>query len=249
MSSKEPPLIPVSRVLALGALAVLALTIIQVGNAVRLPFGDWFCSPTGSLFSSGALSDFMGKYGYLSLFILMTAESASAPIPSEVVLPIAGVLVSEGVLSSLPLALMVGTAAALIGALADYYLARALGRPFVAGVLRIFHLESSKLDRAERWFEKSGRWTVFAARFVPYVRALISLPAGLFRMSLLPFIGMTVVGCIVWNGILLYAGYALGSACAGPSRGLVIDGFALAAAAASTAYLLYFAVKARATQG
>jgi membrane protein DedA with SNARE-associated domain len=191
----------------------------------------------------------MRKYGYVSLFALMAAESASAPIPSEIVMPVAGYLVYQGALSSLFLTLAVSLVAALVGALLDYFLARALGRPFVLAILRVFRLEVSRLDRAERWFDRSGQWTVFAARFVPLIRALISLPAGLFRMALVPFLVMTTVGCVIWNGILLYAGFAAGgyitNACAGPSASLVINGFSAAAVFFASAYLAFFALEVR----
>lgn len=188
----------------------------------------------------------MRTYGYLSLFVLMTAESASAPIPSEVILPIAGVLVYDGTLGSLPLAFAVSTAGALAGALIDYYLALVLGRPFVTRLLRIFRLDAADLQKAEGWFERSGQWTVFAARFVPLLRALISLPAGLFRMKLRTFLVMTLVGCAVWNAMLIYAGYAAGQflngACAGTGAGVVAGGLAVALAVSSVLYLVYYAM-------
>jgi membrane protein DedA with SNARE-associated domain len=242
-------LIPVSRFLAAVALVALVLGVVQLTNIVQLPFVGWLCGPSGSILSSGSLRDFMSSYGYLSLFILMTVESMSVPIPSELILPIAGFLTYEGVLGSLALTLAVSTVAALIGALVDYYVALILGRPFVGGVLRVFRLNPANLDRAERWFERSGQWTVFAARFVPLVRALISFPAGLFRMGLGSFILMTTIGCIVWNGILLYAGFAAGqylnNACTGPSAKVVVDGFALAVVVGTAAYLVYFGLKSR----
>ncbi|MBI3859754.1 MAG: DedA family protein [Thaumarchaeota archaeon] len=238
-------LVPRNRYLAVAAILVLVTAVIQLTHWVTLPFAGWFCGGT-SLLSSGSLADFMKSYGYLSLFLLMTAESASAPIPSELILPIAGALVYEGALSSLPLALGVSTAAALAGALIDYYLAFVLGRPFVSRVIKIFRLNPADLDRAESWFERSGQWTVFAARFVPLVRALISFPAGLFRMRLRSFVLMTLAGCAVWNGILLYAGFAAGQyltgVCAGTGENVVVDGFSLAIAGIALGYLVYFAV-------
>ncbi len=245
----KDPLVPVSRFLAVIALVVFAFGLVQLSGVVKLPFLDWLCSPTGSVLSTGTLSDLMRNYGYLSLFILMVAESASVPIPSEVILPIAGFLAFEGALSSLPLVFAVSTAGALVGALLDYYLARLLGRPFVGAVLRAFRLDPADLDRAERWFDRSGQWTVFAARFVPLVRALISLPAGLFRMRIVPFVAMTLVGCAIWNGVLLYAGFVAGSylnsVCASSAGAIVIDGLTAAVVATAAAYLAYFLVKSR----
>ena len=244
--------IPLSRYLAFVAVVVLGLGMLQLSHLVPLPFATWLCGSTGSLLSPGSLSDFMGKYGYLSLFVLMTAESASAPIPSEVVLPIAGALAFSGAIT-LPLALVVSTAAALTGALIDYYLAFFLGRRFVVAVMRTFRLDSKSLARAEGWFERSGQWTVFAARFVPVVRAVISLPAGLFKMGIKPFVLMTVAGCVIWNAVLLYAGFVtgnyLGSVCAGTSANVVVDGFSLVLSFAAAAYLAYYGLALRTGAG
>jgi membrane protein DedA with SNARE-associated domain len=232
----------VSVYLAIVAAALVVLGGAQAGGLINLPFAGWFCGPSGSVVSSGALKDFLTKYGYASLFVLMLAESASAPLPSEVVLPFAGYLSYTGALGNLAILLVVSTAAALVGALLDYYLALYLGRPFVEGILRAFRVEPSRLERAGAWFEKSGRWTVFAARFVPLVRALISFPAGLFEMGLGEFVVMTTIGCAIWNAILLYAGYTLGQAvCSGSNSAFVVSGFALVVAIASGAYLAYFA--------
>jgi len=191
----------------------------------------------------------MRNYGYASLYLLMTVEAASAPIPSEVILPVAGFLTYDGVLSSLPLTFAVSTAGAITGSLIDYGLALYFGRPLVVGILRAFRLHKEGLDRAEKWFERSGQWTVFAARFVPMVRALISFPAGLFRMRLVSFVLVTLAGVAIWNGILLYVGFAagtyLGSACSGSSGTIVIDALAVVAVATSGAYLLYYPLKGR----
>ncbi len=235
--------VPVNKYLGAISALVLATSIIQLTRLFPLPFTDLLCASAGSLLSSGSLSGFIDTYGYESLFLLMALEGASAPIPSEVILPIAGALAAKGVIS-LPLALVVSTAAALTGAMADYYLAFFLGRSFVLKLLRLFRLDKRDLDRAEGWFVKSGQWTVFAARFVPLVRALISFPAGLFRMGLRPFVAMTLVGCTIWNAVLLYAGFSAGkffdSVCLGPGANLVADGFALAAGIVAVAYLVYY---------
>ena len=253
MPAAKPPPVPVNSLLAAAALVILILGIVQATDLVQLPFVSWLCGPEGSVLSSGALSDFMNSYGYLSLFVLMTAESASVPIPSEIILPIAGFLTAQGVFGSLPIVLVVSTAAALAGALLDYYLARLLGRPFVLRIMRIFGLDTANLDRAEGWFERSGEWTVFAARFVPLVRALISFPAGLFRMGLGRFVLMTLAGCVVWNGILLYAGFAatnaLDYACAGNTASFVVHGFALVVAVVAAVYLIYFVIGRRRHSG
>src|SRR5215467_7474001 len=137
-------LIPRNRYLLVVALIVLALGGLQVVGILRLPFGSWFGSFGGSILSPSTLVNFMSKYGYLSLFVLMAVESASLPVPSEVVLPLAGFLVSIGVMDFWA-AVIVSTAASLTGALIDYYLARWLGRPFVVRFLKAARLHTTAL--------------------------------------------------------------------------------------------------------
>ena len=181
------------------------------------------------------------KYGYASLFTLMALESASLPIPSEVVLPLAGYFVRQGVLDFW-LAVIVSTVASLAGALVDYFLAIWLGRPFVIGLLRVFRIHRDALDRAEAWFSRSAQWTVFAARFVPGLRTVISLPAGLFEMNLARFVIMTVAGCFAWSVVLVYAGFLAGSASTSTfaSSPTVIQGLSAVVAAVSAIYVAYY---------
>lgn len=238
--------IPKSKYLLAVALAVFVVGFLQAVDAVELPFGTWFSWISGSVLSSSTLTNFMTNYGYASVFALMALESASLPIPSEVVLPLAGYFVSANELNFWGV-VAVSTVASLTGALVDYYLAKWLGRPFVVGLLRLFRLHKDSLDRAEAWFGKSAQWTVFAARFVPGLRTVISLPAGLFEMNIGRFILMTVAGCFAWSAILVYAGVLAGS----PSTttfatsSTVIDGLSGLVVAMSAAYILYYVVAAR----
>ena len=237
--------VPRSRYLLVLALVCLAVGLLQAANVVQLPFGAWFSKVSGSILSSPTLSSFMKNYGYLSLFTLMALESASLPVPSEVVLPFAGYLVSVGTLNFW-VVILVSTLASLVGALVDYYLAIWLGRPFVVALLRAFKLHKDTLDRAEAWFARSGQWTVFAARFVPLLRTVISLPAGLFEMNIWRFVAMTVVGCFAWSVVLVYAGFLAGSAAtsAFASSPTVIEGLSGAVAVISAAYVGYYFIPA-----
>lgn len=232
---------PRSRVLLVAAFALLVVGFLQATDLIELPFGTWFSLASGSLLSSSTLNTFMTSYGYASVFALMALESASLPIPSEVVLPLAGYFVHIGVLDYWGV-VAVSTVASLAGALVDYFLAFWLGRPFAVALLKLFKLHRNSLDRAEAWFGRSAQWTVFAARFVPGLRTIISLPAGLFEMNVWRFVLMTVAGCFAWSAILVYAGVLAGSASTSTfaTSAAVIDGLSGLVAAMSAAYILYY---------
>ncbi len=239
-------IVPRNRYLLAASVVALVVGGLQAAALVQFPFGAWFSDITGSILSSPTVQSFMNSYGYLSLFALMALESASLPIPSEVVLPLAGYLVATGTMDFW-LVIVVSTVASLAGALVDYYLARWLGRPFVSALLRQFRVHEGGLDRAEAWFARSGQWTVFAARFVPVVRTLISLPAGLFEMGVVRFAVMTVAGCLAWSIILVYAGVLAGSAAgsAFASSPTVIQGLSAVVALVSVAYIGFYAMSGR----
>jgi membrane protein DedA with SNARE-associated domain len=237
----SPPLVPRNGYLLGTALVVLVVGLMEALDIVEIPFGSFFSWLSGSILSSGTLNSFMTSYGYASVFALMALESASVPIPSEVVLPLAGYFVYLGTMNFWA-AVVVSTIASLVGALVDYFLAIWLGRPFVIGALRLFRLHRDALDRAEAWFDRSAQWTVFVARFIPGLRTVISLPAGLFEMDLPRFVVMTVTGCFLWSCILIYAGFLAGSASTSTftSSPAVIDGLSGLVAAVSGAYVVYF---------
>ena len=233
-------LVPRNKYLLGVAMLVFVVGFMEAAGLVELPIGSWFSALSGSVLSSATLKAFMTHYGYVSVFILMALESASLPVPSEVVLPLAGYFVVQGAMNFWA-AIAVSTVASLFGALVDYFLARWLGRPFALGLLRLFKLHRDLLDRAEAWFERSAQWTVFVARFVPGLRTVISLPAGLFEMDFTPFVYMTVAGCFLWSLVLVYAGTLVGSAPNGAlASPTVIDGFSAIVAAVSAAYIVYF---------
>lgn len=238
--------VPRSKYLLAIALAVLVLGALEATDLIELPFGTWFSWISGSVLSSSTLTSYMKTYGYASIFALMALESASLPVPSEVVLPLAGYFVRTGVLSFWGV-IGVSTAASLVGALVDYYLAKWLGRPFAVGLLRLFRIHRDVLDRAEGWFDRSAQWTVFAARFVPGLRTAISLPAGLFEMDLGRFIMMTSAGCFAWSVILVYAGFLAGSASTTTftTSSTVVDGLSGLLAALAAAYILFYVYSGR----
>lgn len=237
------PLVPRNRILLVAALVIFVVGVLEAIDFVELPFGTWFSWVSGSIVSSSTLDRFMVSYGYMGIFAFMALESASLPIPSEVVLPLAGYFVSTGTLDFWGV-VGVSTVASLTGALVDYYLALWLGRPFVADLLRAFRVHRDALDRAEAWFGRSAQWTVFAARFVPGLRTIISLPAGLFEMNIGRFILMTVAGCFAWSVILVYAGVLAGSAFPSTSTfatsTAIVDGLSGVVAAIAAAYVLFY---------
>ena len=243
MAGSADAIIPRNRYLALAAAVVLGVSLVELASGYGLLGNALLGSSAASYFSSARVIALMTSLGYISLFVLMTLESASLPIPSEVVLPFAGYLAFIGVMNVV-YALALGTVAALVGALIDYFLALKLGNAFVEAFVRRFGMSHRSLETAEDWFRRRGAWTVFGARFVPVVRSLISLPAGLFRMPLWSFVAFTVGGCIVWNAVLIYAGYAAGAlwqTVVGNSFSLFVNLVLAVFAAATALYLVYFA--------
>ncbi len=140
--------------------------------------------------------------------MLMLLESAAFPIPSEIILPFAGYLVSKGTLSFWP-TVAYSTIAALIGSFVDYYLGLSLGGLLDSTKPRF--VNTKHLWRVNDWFSKYGPIAVALFRLVPAARVLISFPAGACRMNKVKFAGYTLAGCLPWNFILIYLGWWFGS--------------------------------------
>jgi membrane protein DedA with SNARE-associated domain len=206
---RKPSLIPRNRYVLACAVVILLLCLLALAGLLRLSSS----SGSGGLSGGGIFSlNFFTSLldiGYAGLFALMLMESASVPIPSEVILPLAGYLVFLGKMN-LGLAIIDSTIAALIGALIDYFLALWLGRPVVYGLLGRVGISASHLDDGERWLDSRGSWSVFLGRFIPVVRTVISIPAGLVRMKLSTFVALTAAGSLLWSALLIYIGYSAG---------------------------------------
>ena len=160
---------------------------------------------------TGWVADVIGSLGAVGVALLVALESIIPPIPSEVVLAMAGYLAAEG---RFPVVLIVlaATAGSLIGALVLYWLGAALGEERLKRWLdRIPLVDREDLEKADRWFERHGRWAVLVGRLVPVVRSLVSVPAGAERMPLGEFVLLTTIGSGVWNALIVGLGYALGS--------------------------------------
>jgi membrane protein DedA with SNARE-associated domain len=152
--------------------------------------------------------------GYAAIAVLMLLENVFPPIPSELVLPFAGYVAATGKLH--PAGVLVSAAAgSLAGALPWYWLGRRLGhaglRRFAARHCRLLTLTPSGIDRARDFFQRHGPSSVGFGRLVPAVRSVISMPAGVARMPLAPFLFWSAVGTLAWSGVLLGAGYLLQS--------------------------------------
>jgi membrane protein DedA with SNARE-associated domain len=146
--------------------------------------------------------------GYAGIFILMIMESMVLPVPSEAVMPFAGFLVADGVLSPVLVA-CAATLGSIVGSLASYAIGLYGGRPFLNRFGKYLLLNREDLERTDRFFRRRGSPTILIGRFIPIVRHLISIPAGLAKMPLLPFAIFTVVGAGIWNSFLTWCGYVL----------------------------------------
>lgn len=151
------------------------------------------------------------NYGTITL--LMTVESSFIPFPSEVVIPPAAYIASkEDSPLNIYLVVLFGTLGALIGAYINYFLALYLGRPLLhkfadSRIGRLLLLSSAKVQKAEDYFQTHGKTSTFVGRLIPGIRQLISLPAGLAKMHLVPFTIFTLLGAGLWNIILAAVGY------------------------------------------
>jgi len=158
---------------------------------------------------------FVDNASYLFVFLFMVIESSFIPFPSEVVVPPAAYLAcQDGNPMNIYVVVVVATAGAIVGALINYFLAMWIGRPIVYKFAnsRFGHaclIDQAKVENAERYFDKHGAVSTFIGRLIPAVRQLISIPAGLARMSIWVFVLFTGLGAMVWNSVLAFLGWWL----------------------------------------
>lgn len=153
--------------------------------------------------------------GYLGVFILMAIESSFLPLPSELVIPPAAWLASQGKMS-LWLIIVLGTAGSMLGATINYFLSLWLGRPLVYTLIesklaKFLRLKKADLEKTEKIFLKNANQATFIGRLLPVVRHLISIPAGFTKMPFGSFIFFTALGSAIWVSILAVLGYVLGA--------------------------------------
>ena len=153
---------------------------------------------------------FISSTGYACVFILMTLESMIMPVPSEAVMPFAGFLIATGDFN-FPLVIIFSTIGSITGSLISYYIGMWGGRPFIEKCGKYVLLDKHHLELTEKFFNKRGEITIFVCRFIPVIRHLISIPAGMGKMRIGRFILYTVVGAGIWNAFLAYVGYVLKS--------------------------------------
>ena len=155
------------------------------------------------------LQELVSRLGYPEIFLLMALESSLFPVPSELVMIPAGYLAARGDLDP-ALAVLSGALGSLLGASANYALGRYVGRAFLIRWGRYLLINEAKYAEAETLFLRNAKVATFVGRFIPVIRHLISLPAGVFGMGLLPFALLTTLGAGLWCAVLVSLGYFFG---------------------------------------
>jgi membrane protein DedA with SNARE-associated domain len=156
---------------------------------------------------------FIATYGYLAIFLLMVAESACIPVPSELIMTFGGALAAGAVPGTglnLAVVILAGTAGNVVGSYIAWAVGRYGGQPALRRWGRLIRIREHDLDRASRWFDRFGPRAVLIGRLLPVVRTFISLPAGIAGMDPLRFGIYTAIGCVPWTAALGAAGYAVG---------------------------------------
>ncbi len=155
----------------------------------------------------------MTSLSYWGIGLLMFAENLFPPIPSELIMPLAGFTVAQNKMSFVP-AVLAGVIGTILGAFPWYYAGKLVGEQRLKGLAdkygKWITVSSQDIDKAQRWFTRYGNKAVFFGRLVPGVRTLISLPAGMSNMPLAPFVLYSTLGTTLWVMVLTFLGYILG---------------------------------------
>jgi membrane protein DedA with SNARE-associated domain len=158
------------------------------------------------------ISQLIATLGYAGIALLMLLENVVPPIPSEVIMPLAGYVASQGQLNTAGV-IAAGSAGSFVGAVLWFWIARRYGakrlRDFVERHGKWVTLECEDIDKANDWFRRHGKSSVFIGRLIPGVRTFISVPAGFSDMSTPLFFAYTAAGTILWNSVLVWAGHLL----------------------------------------
>lgn len=156
----------------------------------------------------------INQFGYLGVFLLIAIENIFPPIPSEVVLLFSGFMTTYTELNVV-IMIIASTLGSLVGAIVLYYVGKILNKErlkkIVSGKIgKILRLKNEDIEKADKWFDTKGNKTVFFCRFIPIVRSLISIPAGMSEMPMLKFLIYTIIGSAIWNTVLIIAGNMVG---------------------------------------
>ena len=190
------------------------------------------------------IAEIMEAFGYPGIVLVILIENLFPPIPSEIVLPFAGFMTTQGSLTLFGV-VVAATFGSVLGALALYGVGVWFGRDRIYWIARRYGrwltVGEQDVQRAEDWFARYGIWTVFFCRMVPVLRSLISIPGGLVRMNLAVFVLYTALGSVIWNLLLSGVGAVLGAAWPAVSRwvNLYQDVVIALLALAVAAFLLY----------
>ena len=157
----------------------------------------------------------MNNFGYLGITLLIAIENIFPPIPSEVILTFGGFMTTYSEMNMIGV-IIASTIGSVIGAIALYLVGRIFSKERLEKIVqgkigKILHFKTEDIDKAISWFEKRGKLTVFFCRFIPIVRSLISIPAGMTKMKFIPFILLTTLGSAIWNSVLTYLGVIAGA--------------------------------------
>jgi membrane protein DedA with SNARE-associated domain len=150
---------------------------------------------------------------YVGIGLLMFLENLFPPIPSELIMPLAGFTVAKGKMELVPV-ILAGVIGTILGALPWYYVGKLVGEDNLKRLAdkygKWISISSRDIEKADKWFDKHGEKAVLLCRLVPGVRTLISLPAGMSGMALVPFLIYSTIGTLLWVSLLTFAGYTLG---------------------------------------
>jgi membrane protein DedA with SNARE-associated domain len=155
------------------------------------------------------IRDAVASWGYPGIIIMMAIESANIPLPSEAIMPTAGLLVQQGKMN-IHLAALAGAIGCVLGSIPSYLLGLYGGRPFVESHGKWFLLKEKDLETADKWVKRWGDWAFFVCRMLPVVRTFISFPAGVLKANFAMFSLFTFVGSLIWCYFLTWVGIKFG---------------------------------------
>lgn len=163
----------------------------------------------------GLIIDVVNKFGYLGIILLIAIENVFPPIPSEVILTFGGFATTISNITVFG-TIIAATIGSVVGAIALYWIGRILNEERIDKIVdsklgKILGLKKDDIHKAFSWFESKGKFAVFFGRFIPIVRSLVSVPAGMSKMPMVPFLVLTTIGSIIWNSVLISLGHIAGA--------------------------------------